>query len=240
MIYGSPRPLMNRLHGDVSVVDDRRFDFAREINAAPLTTPEFARAARALPIVFVGGKDGYTASVLLGLRDAENLLVEPDGRWSGSYVPAFLRRYPFVFSYDKDRESYTLCIDEASGKLNREGRGEALYDEKGEMTPFLKRMGDFTRDWEAAFQRTKAFCRRLEDLALLTPHKIAFQLPDGQRAASGRLAIVDRERLKSLAPEKASELLGSGDLELIYAHLLSLPLVEEMVARMKPEQRTLN
>jgi hypothetical protein len=36
--------------------------------------------------------------VLLGMRDKENLYVNESNQWEAKYIPAFIRRYPFVFS----------------------------------------------------------------------------------------------------------------------------------------------
>ena len=57
-----------------------------------------------------------------GLRDGQNLFLDAQARWTGRYVPAFLRRYPFVFAAASDGQSLTLCIDEA-----HEGVDHARY-----------------------------------------------------------------------------------------------------------------
>ena len=41
----------------------------------------------------------------------EVLFVNEAGKWLGKYVPAFLRRYPFVFSSNDEGKNFTLCID---------------------------------------------------------------------------------------------------------------------------------
>lgn len=49
-------------------------------------------------IDFAGEDMVIMPAVVLGLRAGENLYVTEDHAWSGKYVPAFARRYPFVFS----------------------------------------------------------------------------------------------------------------------------------------------
>jgi hypothetical protein len=64
-------------------------------------------------------------AALLGLREAENLFVDRDGKWDARYVPAFVRRYPFVPGKGPQGE-LLVCIDEASSCFDA-GEGEALF-----------------------------------------------------------------------------------------------------------------
>lgn len=58
-------------------------------------------------------------------------------------MPAFLRRYPFVFSSNDDASTFTLCIDEEFDGLNQDGRGERLFDSEGERTQYLQNVLGF-------------------------------------------------------------------------------------------------
>jgi hypothetical protein len=50
------------------------------------------------------------SSVMLGLRNRENLLVDDQARWLGHYVPAFrARRYPFVLA-QLPGQSLEVCL----------------------------------------------------------------------------------------------------------------------------------
>jgi len=68
------------------------------------------------------------------MRGNENAYLDADEGWRANYVPAFIRRYPFVFSKSEDGQTFTLCIDEAFAGFNREGRGQALFKD-GKPTP---------------------------------------------------------------------------------------------------------
>jgi hypothetical protein len=66
-------------------------------------------------------------AVLLGLREAENLFVDRDGKWDARYVPAFVRRYPFVPGKGPQGE-LLVCIDEASSCFDAaEGEGPVSW-----------------------------------------------------------------------------------------------------------------
>ena len=93
------------------------FDFARATNVVMLNAAEFEQAARVYPIVFASSPNP-AALALLGVREAENLFVDANGDWRpNTYIPAYVRRYPFIFHRTEDGQQFTLCIDEASGAL---------------------------------------------------------------------------------------------------------------------------
>lgn len=99
------------------------FSFAAEVNSVPLAGVEFVEAARSHPIFFLEPQSGETFPIaLLGMASGGNRFVAADGAWRDSYVPAFVRRYPFVLAADD-----TVCFDEACPGFNR--RIRALSDE---------------------------------------------------------------------------------------------------------------
>ena len=86
---------------------------------------------------------------MLGLRGQQNLFVESDGQWrEGSYVPAYVRRYPFIFLENEARSEWTLCVDEAAPQLV-EGRENPLFDDDGKPTALTRSALEFCRDYQA-------------------------------------------------------------------------------------------
>jgi hypothetical protein len=219
-------------HRDLAVNQRRDYRFARTASAVPLTTAELPVAAGEYPVVFVGEGEEVGLAVILGVRDGENLFVDADGRWDASYVPAFVRRYPFVFAdQNDDSNRLTLCVDEASEMVNGDGRGERLFDSAGERTGYLSNVLDFMQRYQVALQRTRAFARRVQDLELL--RSVQAQVRMGER---GTLQLrgfrtVDRERLKGLPAETVTELFASDGLEALYLHLASLRHLQRLGER---------
>ena len=117
MIFYERAIVLNRdRHQDLKLqVDAQHFLFATKTNSVLLAASEFAEAVRDYAIVFVGSEGGpFTVAALVGLGDKENLMVDASGAWeTGTYIPAFIRRYPFVLAGDDDGESMTVCVDEA-------------------------------------------------------------------------------------------------------------------------------
>ncbi|MCO6049622.1 SapC family protein [Mesorhizobium sp. RP14(2022)] len=222
LIYERAVPVSRQNHGAISVKAGNDFGFARHVNSVPLMTAEFGAVSPEYAIVFAGEGQEIIPVVLLGVRDNENLFVKEDGAWSGKYVPAFLRRYPFVFASTDAGDNFTLCIDEDFSGANTDGIGERLFDSAGERTQYLQSVLGFLQAYQQQFIRTQAFTRRLAELDLLEPMQAQFTLPGNQRMTLTGFQAVNADRLKALSGDKLETLARSDELDLIYAHLHSL------------------
>ena len=230
MIYEKAVPISSKRHADWSVVKSGGYEFAGEMTSVPLVAAEFSAAAGEYVMVFAGA-DKVAPIAILGARDKQNLYLKDDGSWDAQYVPAFLRRYPFVFSGGKDENTFTLCIDEEYDGCNRDGRGERLFDEKGDKTKYGERVLDFVGKYQSHYQRTQQFCEKLKALNLLDPMQAEITSSQGDKQRLAGFMAVSRERLNALPAKKLSELAKSGELELIYLHLQSMRNLAAVLAR---------
>lgn len=235
LIYENATPISAAEHRDLSVRAGRDWAFARELNSVPLVVAEFEQAGAETAVVFAGEGDEIAPVALLGLQAGENLFVGQDGAWRGRYIPAFLRRYPFVFaSSGANGETLTLCIDSACEGVNTEGRGERLFDSEGNRTQYLERMLQFTSDYQAQHQLTRDFCKRLSELGLLEPAVATIALPDGRRMSLRGFQRVSREKLAALPDATVTEMFRSDMLGLVYFHLASLAHMNRLLERLPP------
>lgn len=228
MFYEKVAPISQDRHKAWSLARGD-YGFAAEANAAPLMCAEFATAATELPIVFGKSENGYAPVVVLGIEQGKSLLVDEDGKWKGSYVPAFIRRYPFVFAAGEDGKTYTLCLDEAYAGCDPEGeQGEPLYNEEGKPSEALDKALEFAKNYEIEARRTSEFCKILEDEGLLDPMQAGITMPDGQKRAVTGFHVVSRERLKKIEGEKLQSMFQRDVLELVYYHLVSMRNMEKL------------
>src|SRR6185503_7027317 len=116
---------------DLFLEDDANYSFSAGINAVPLMAVEFLRAATEYAIVFANVRDDILPAAVLGVRPDQNLFLSEDSKWQAKYIPAFIRRYPFVFSATNDHKTVTLCTEEMHPGLNKEGRGQRLFGDDG-------------------------------------------------------------------------------------------------------------
>jgi len=221
LIYETAVPVSSTRHGKTSVELGKGYGFARSINSVPLMALEFPLAASEYAIVFAQNGSDVLPVVILGARPGENLYVKADEGWNASYVPAFVRRYPFVFSTTEDGKSFALCVDEAFQGLNDQGRGQALFDAEGKQTPYVDNVLKFLQEYRAQFVRTQAFCRKLVDLKLLEPMRAQFTV-GAEKMSLGGFHAIDRAKLKALPGETLAQLAATDELELMYLHLQSL------------------
>jgi hypothetical protein len=229
-IYQSAVAVSGARHADWSVEVGADYGFSRKVNSVPLMAVEFPHAAAEYAIVFGGTSDAFIPTVILGMGE-ENLYLTAQGGWRAKYIPAFVRRYPFVFSSSQDGKTFTLCIDEAFPGLNREGRGQPLFGEDNKPSAYVSNVLKFLEQYQLEFRRTQAFCNKLKDLGLLEPMRAQANLPSGERLALTGFMAVSRDKLKALPGEKLSELAKSDELELLYLHLQSMRNFAAMAER---------
>lgn len=222
LFYENAVPVSSERHKKLSVKTGANYKFAEKVNSVPLTAIEFGQAAVEYPIVFSGNADAVMPCAILGATATRNLFVQEDGTWGGKYVPAFVRRYPFVFAQDADAKNLILHIDEEFEGCNKSGRGERLFDSEGAQTQYLKNVLAFLQDYQQRFNRTQAFTKRLLELDLLRPMEAQFSLPSGERQSLSGFQTVDREKLKAVSNEDLGKMMRTDELECIYLHLSSL------------------
>ncbi|WP_137700039.1 SapC family protein [Marimonas lutisalis] len=222
LFYENVVPVSSERHKKISVKTGADYRFAEKVNSVPLTAIEFGQAAVEYPIVFSGNDEAVMPCAILGATATKNLFVKEDGNWGGKYVPAFVRRYPFVFAQDQSGKQLILHIDESFEGCNEEGRGERLFDSEGNQTQYLKNVLAFLQDYQQRFNRTQLFCKRLIELELLRPMEAQFSLPSGERQSLSGFQTVDREKLKAVSNEDLGKMLRTDELECIFLHLASL------------------
>lgn len=232
LFYESALPVSSARHGNWSVEVGADYAFSRNVNSVPLMAVEFSRAAPEYAIVFAGRDNDLTPVVVLGLRGNENSYLTSQGTWDAKYVPAFVRRYPFVFSTDASGNTFTLCIDEAFKGFNQQGRGERLFGDEARPTPYVQRVLEFLQEYQAQFRRTQTLCRRLSELNVLEPMEAQVTLKSGAQLSLTGFQVVNRDRLRNLSGDALASLAKTDDLELIYTHLQSMGRFSELVNRL--------
>lgn len=235
-MYDDITPLNRKEHQHLRIkASEQRWLFAREAHALLLATSELPLAAVNYPCVFAPNGKHHTMVCLVGLKAGENLMVDGDGQWEPNrYVPAFVRRYPFVLAEQpqagSDKGPLTVCLDKGFDGFN-DTDGEALFDDQGNDTPYLQQLQKFLTDYHGDMLRTAAFAQQLADMGLLVDREIDFRL-GGQHYKLNGFKVVDEQRLRDLDDATALKLFRQGTLGMIHAHLLSLNNVNPLAARM--------
>jgi SapC len=222
LIYETVIPLSFARHGDCSVEISGNYGFSGEVNSVPLMAVEFPQAALEYAIVFAGSEGSLLPATILGVRGSENLFLSKEKAWEAKYIPAFVRRYPFVFSTSADGQQLILCIDEAFAGFNREGRGQRLFGDDGKPSAYVDNVLRFLQEYQTQFLRTQAFCVKVRELDVLEPMQAQVELASGERMALGGFRAVSRSKLKAVPGDKLAELAQTDELELLYLQLQSM------------------
>lgn len=236
LFYKQVAPLNKDKHSSWRIQPPTGYSFAAGTNSIYIAAVEFARAAHGYPIVFGKGADNSVFPVvLLGLKNSENLYVNKKGEWQADYIPAYVRRYPFILATaEKDGEtSFTVCIDEGYSGFSESGKkGQPLFADDGEQSPLLDSSIRFLKEFQTHIQLTNLFCANLVKLGLLEEVRADIALSSGEKHVLGGFLCVNREKLKKLSNEQLGELLNTDQLELIYTHLLSINNLDRLLKRL--------
>jgi hypothetical protein len=163
------------------------------------------------------------------------MFVRDDGLFEpGIYIPAYVRRYPFVFANDATGQQMVLCIDRKA-EFIVEGGDMPFFEKDGQPSEYTKNCIEFCNNFEIERQRTMSFIQLLKDLDLFESKTASFTPTDANGVQGEPQKIADyfgisEEKLNALPIEKLAEIRDNGALAQIYAHLVSLVGWDRLVA----------
>jgi hypothetical protein len=233
LFYQALEPVNVSQHGNMKVRQVLKMGQIGSAHAIPVTVDEFGLAQRHYPLVFSIGETPIPIA-LMGLNEGVNVFLDEDGRPrdQGVYIPAYIRRYPFMLARLRpDSDELSLCFDPTSEAVGDFKDGEALFD-GDQPTDTTKAILQFCEQFEAAGQRTSAFVEELKASNLLMDGEVAIQ-PEGfeQPFIYRGFRMVDEDKLRELRGDELRKMNQNGMLALIFAHLFSLSQMREVFGR---------
>lgn len=235
LFYSKPEPLSREMHGGVFFKQlDNPFAFAATTNIVPLAVTEFVPAALSYPIIFAG--ENKQPLAVMGVQGGENLFISAEGQAEpDAYLPAYIRRFPFVLAEDKPQDRMIVCIERGAAMLS-DGSGDLALFENGEASEYTRNAITFCNEYETERRRTTQFVDMLTALDLFEVKQAMFtpRMPDGSQGEPQLVAeyfAVSEEKLVKLPADKFVELRDNGALGQIYAHLISTLGWEKLYAR---------
>jgi hypothetical protein len=220
LFYSNPVPLDAQRHGNLGLAPDFGLGFTRQVNAVPINLIEMPQICHFYPIAF-SPDENATPVAILGLRDTENLFINKSGEWAeNSYIPAYIRRYPFIFSEIPDSDQLTLCADFTEKTVQENGE-QPFFESNGQPTALSKNALEFCKSYHAAARQTVEFSRALQESDLLVTRQAEISVPSGQKINFSGFRIIDEQKLAELDDKIFLEWKKMGWLPFIYAHLFS-------------------
>lgn len=234
LFYKRPEPLSVERHGKLGVKQiETPFSFLRSAHAVPITVSEFGVAATCYPVIFVG--DQKTPVAVMGIRQGENEYVDAKGVPDpDNYIPAFARRYPFVFASDNQTDRLLLCLDVEAPMISDQP-DVALFDGQ-EPSKFTQDAIEFCKEFERQRRATVEFVEMLDKEGLFETKTVSFTPRDAQGNPGEPQKIADyfavsEEGLNNLPNDKFQEIRNTGALAPVYAHMVSLMNWQRVIQR---------
>lgn len=220
LFYSKPQPLDAKAHAELGLKKNFGFGFTKGINAVPVNLIEMPQICHYYPIAF--SPDGNATPVaILGLRDNENLFLQKDNTWEpDTYIPAYIRRYPFIFSEMPQGDQLTLCVDMNDGLIEKNS-SQPFFAADGKPSDLSNNALEFCKSYHAAAQQTIKFSKMLAESGVLVDREAQINVAGGTRINFSGFMIVDEKKLADLADKKFLEFRKEGFLPFIYAHLFS-------------------
>ena len=235
--------LLNNVdHQDVKIITARAARYGDDIMYAPVFPFEFRNVQAFYPILFhQDGRGEHTPVALFGFQERQNLFLSDTG-WDAAYVPAMIRRQPFLIGFQdvdaggRKERVRVLSLDMAHPRVNKE-TGEALFAPLGGRTPFLEDMADLLETIHEGLGQNGAFVAAMRKHDLLEPVTFDIGLSDGARNQLLGFHCLNEERVQALPGSVLGEFNEAGLLMPMFMTLASLANVARLVERVERASR---
>jgi SapC len=226
--------LLNNVdHKDTRVITERSAQLGDDVMFAMTFPFEFRSVQAFYPILFHRDQKGeFYPVALFGFQTGENLFLDDTG-WHARYVPAMIRRQPFLIGFEAaagpgGEKRRMLSIDMSSPRVNSE-RGESLFQPLGGRTPFLEEMANLIETIYQGAELNTRFVQALQQHQLIESVTVDIALDDGSRNQLLGFYAIDEEKVQGLSGEVLGEFSRQGFLMPLFMILASTVNVRTLV-----------
>ena len=215
--------------------EKRDVNYAKDLHFCPIVANELVYMAERFPVVFSGGERPQLVTLLsLG---AQNLAINEEGKWVSSYIPLFIRRYPFALGKSSTNSEQKIVLIDKDSELFSLSEGERLFNEEGEATEILKSAIDFLTFYDDESRVTESIAKEIEESGILEEREITVEDGDVKRVLVDGFKVVDREKLHQLNDTLLADWVRRGVVNMIELHLKSLENIEKLFTLMRERQK---
>lgn len=212
--------LDSKVHANHRLKRSNSFAFAKNVLGAPLAMSEITKASREYPIFFpASGR--FLPVAQMGYCKDGNLYLDKENQWLARYIPAHIRRFPFVMGEKKEVGEYLIMI--VKDRISTNADGEVLFKDGSIPTGgAVDRARTFLTDFQKELINTEALLKPLQDADILVPK--VYKVEEGGKLLGTvtDFQVVDAEKLAALDDVTLAEWVRSGLMGVIMAHLQSL------------------
>ena len=221
-------------HKNLKVSEIEEFSFATDLKFIPVVSAEMSRIASDYPVVLSLGENPQL--VALVALDNKNLALSSEGKWYGSYVPAYLRKYPFALASSKKNPEQSLMLIDTNSSLISESKGEMIFNEDGTQSDFFKRKIELVSLYEEDRKRTVQIIKVIVASNILEKGEIVVGEGEERKSLVTGFQAVNLERYKALDEEIKKSWKEAGITDFIEAHLKSLGSINNLFTLASKQQ----
>lgn len=224
LFYSKPEALSASAYGGKGLRRPGDFRFAAASHAVVLHAEEFRLACANYPIVFAAD-DSAVPIAVLGYGQGQNLFVDAKGNWErDAYVPAYVRRYPFINGRGATESEVVLYIDTASDlvvDLADNPDAEPLFI-NGQPSERSKRALEFCVAFQAQAPVTAAFVDEIKSRDMLENRNVRVDFQGGTHRQLTGLRVISEKAFNGLPDDVWLEWRQRGWVSLVHWHWASM------------------
>jgi hypothetical protein len=225
-------------HRNLRVVEEQAFSVCKDLTMCMVSLNEIARLVVEYPIVFTKNSDTdeYVCVALFGISPDKNLYWQ-NGRWAGYMVPLNIGRQPFFVTFpelapgaDPSTQEVLTCID-LDNPAVQAINGEALFDDAGEYSPYLRHKMNLLAELLDGERRSRMFTQKAAELGLIHPIQLELKVPGAETRKFSGLYTIDERKLRTLDAAAVAEINANGYLHAMHAMISSLGHLQILARR---------
>ncbi|HEY5801563.1 MAG TPA: SapC family protein, partial [Burkholderiaceae bacterium] len=150
-----------------------------------------------------------------------NVFLDQKNRWTVPFVPAHVRRYPFLLAQVEGTDQFRLAADIEAPQFASKRKGDTIFTGEGQITEQLNGVVTLITEFEKNMRTGRAVMAELETTGVLVAKDLGFK--DGkEQHVIGGFRIVDIEKVEKLDDATLARWVRNGVMSIIHAHLASL------------------
>lgn len=224
-------------HKNTRILTGRGAEFGESMHCVPVIADELRHLIIEYPVCLIKSDETgqFGLYALLGLEAGENLFLNGNS-WSATYVPAHLKRQPFMVAIQGEEDSSptpentVMTIDIDNTRVKEGGTdGEPLFLEDGAPSEYLKNITDLLSGLVPGIVKTEAFIKALADNDLIESIQLTVSFADGEEKKFDGLFTINEDNLQQLSSELLQDFHKNGYLQACNLILASIGNVQKLI-----------
>ncbi len=213
-------------HKSLKISPMTQLNFAKNLNAIPVLANEVGLVGKDFPIVFTS--DEKVALVALTSLGGGNLAINAEGKYIVSYVPAFLRQYPFTLGANQSNPQQKLILIDEGSELVSQTKGKQLFTKDGNNSEALNNAISFLQNYEIERVTTENIVQLISQSGILENREITVGEGENKKILVNGFKVINREKLNALSDDVLASWVRKGIISFIDAHFNSLAHIQTL------------